>query len=142
MSHSFIKCWLHAVWTTKDGQLLITPSIEQTVYNRVEIELRSEKCFVRIINGMPDHIHSLFVINPRRSISDILQNVKGSSSHWFNQQDILPVKFAWQKGSAVFSVSESQVNRVYNYIKNQKINHRSKTWKQEIDELYKLHGRL
>ena len=142
MSYSLIKCWPHAVWTTKNCGFLIQPSIEQVVFKEIESQFRSEKCHVKIINGMPDHVHSLFMSNPRRSISDILKTVKGCSSHIFNGDEIFPGKFAWQKGSAAFSVSESQLEKVYRYISNQNIHNLSKTLQQEIDELYIVHGNL
>jgi putative transposase len=140
MSHSLIKCWVHALWATKEREPLIRPSIEQLVYNKIEKELRDSGCFVRIVNGMPDHVHCLYTLNPEKSISDTIKQVKGSSSHWVNQQNIMPVKFAWQTGSAVYSVSESQVEKVYKYIKKQKEHHHTKTWQEEFDQFSRLHG--
>lgn len=140
MSHSYTKFWVHAIWATKNRQELIDSSIENKVYNYIRDELIEIGCPVRIINGTSDHVHALFLFNPRKTISEIIKQIKGSSSHSINKADIILEKFAWQTGFAAFSVSESQLNAVYNYIKNQKHHHLKKNSEDEFEEFIKLHG--
>ena len=59
-------------------------------------ELIGSGCPVRVINGMPDHLHCLFLLNPQKSIAEIIKQVKGSTSHWVNEQDLIKEKFSWQ----------------------------------------------
>jgi hypothetical protein len=66
--------------------------------------------------------------------------VKGGSSHTINQSDWMGIKFSWQTGYSAFSVSESMYWQVFNYIKNQKIHHRSRSSHNEIALLLKAHG--
>ena len=66
--------------------------------------------------------------------------MKGSTSHFVNEQNLIHDKFAWQTGYASYSVSESVLEKVYEYIKNQKQHHAKKTFQQEYDELIKLIG--
>jgi len=89
---------------------------------------------------MPDHIHCLFLLNPTKSIAEIIKQIKGTSSHYVNQNNLIAEKFAWQTGYAAYSVSESGVDKVYEYIKNQKKRHQKKTFEQEYDNFIKLHG--
>jgi putative transposase len=89
---------------------------------------------------MPDHVHALFLLNPQKSIADVIKQIKGSSSHSINGADLMLEKFAWQTGYAAYSVSESQLEVVYNYIKNQKQHHLKKNSQDEYDEFIKLHG--
>jgi REP element-mobilizing transposase RayT len=89
---------------------------------------------------MPDHIHCLFLLNPQKSVAEVLKQIKGSSSHYINQSNLIAEKFAWQTGYAAYSVSESVVERVYQYIKNQKQHHQNKTFQQEYDEFLKLYS--
>ena len=140
MPHSFNKIWIHAIWATKERMPLIQPNIEQKTYQFISDQLREQGCPVRIINGMPDHIHSLFLLNPQKSIADVIKQIKGSSSHFINQNNLLDKKFAWQTGYASYSVSESGVEKVYQYIKNQKSHHLKKSFQQEYDEFLKLYG--
>ena len=85
-------------------------------------QLKDSGCPVRIINGMPEHVHCLFLLSPRKSIADVVKQVKGSTSHWVNSDEALAQQcieqagrpFAWQTGYAAYSVSESVVEKVFN----------------------------
>ncbi len=88
---------------------------------------------------MPDHVHCLFLLNPKKSVSEVIKQVKGHSSHMINQHDLLNQKFAWQVGYGAFSVSKSNIKKVYQYIKNQKFKHRDKSLQDELESFRKLH---
>ena len=140
MSHSFNKIWIHAIWATKERLPLLRQNSEQKVYSFIAEQLRELGCPVRIINGMPDHIHCLFLLNPQKSVADVIKQIKGSSSHYINENNIIPDKFSWQTGYAAYSVSESVVEKVLQYIKTQKEHHQKKTYQQEYQEFLKLYG--
>ncbi len=140
MPHSFNKIWLHAIWATKERKPLLVPKIESKVYNFMDKQLRGLGCPVRIINGMPDHVHCLFLLNPQKSVADVIKQVKGSTSHFINKQNFVSEKFAWQTGYAAFSVSESQLEKVFRYINNQKQHHSNKSFHDEYEAFLKLNG--
>ena len=140
MPHSYNKIWIHAIWATKERTPLILPTVEKQIFDFIRKQLRETGCPVRIINGMPDHVHCLFLLNPQKSIAEIIKQIKGSSSHFVNQSDLLQEKFVWQTGYAAYSVSESVVEKVFQYIKNQKQHHRKKTFQEEYDAFLKLYG--
>ena len=140
MPHSFYKIWIHAIWSTKNRQPLISQKIETKVHQFIINEFKELGCPVRIINSIPDHIHCLFLMNYNKSISEIIKQIKGSSSHFINQNNLTTDKFSWQTGYAAFSVSESAVEKVYEYIKNQKQHHRIKSFDKEYEDFMKIHG--
>ncbi len=140
MPHSFNKIWIHAIWSTKNRLSLIKPTAEMKIHQFIAEQLREQGCPVRIINGMPDHVHCLFLLSPQKSIAEVIKQIKGSSSHFINQNNLIPEKFAWQTGYAAYSVSESGVNKVFQYIQNQKKHHAKKKFQQEYDEYLKLYG--
>lgn len=88
---------------------------------------------------MPDHIHCLFLLSPQKSIAEVIKQIKGSSSHYINSNDVINDKFSWQTGYAAFSVSESAVEKVFLYIQNQKEHHRKKTFQEEYENFLKLY---
>ena len=140
MPHSFNKIWIHAIWSTKDRQPLIHSSVEAKIHNYLSQHLKEIGCPVKAINGMPDHIHALFMLNPQRSIAEVIKQVKGNSSHFINQNNIISLKFAWQSGYAAYSVSESVIDKIYYYIQNQKVHHQKKSFQQEYQEFLRLYG--
>lgn len=70
----------------------------------------------------------------------MINDIKGESSHWLNEQNFLKAKFNWQRGFGVFSVSESNVEDVCNYIKNQEEHHRKISFTEEWNLLLKKHN--
>jgi len=140
MSHSLTKIWIHAIWSTKERMPLIIPAIEQRIHQFIAAELKEQGCFVKAINGMPDHIHCLFLLNPQKSIAEVIKYTKGSSSHFINQNEITAQRFSWQTGYAAYTVSESVMEQVYWYIIRQKEHHQQKTFQQEHEDFSRLHG--
>ena len=118
MSHVYSKLWTHAVFSTKNGKYLITAPLETKLHNFIHEQLLELGCPSRIINGMPDHIHILFLQNPARSIAEIVKKVKGSATFWINENKLCHQKFSWQAGYAAFSVSKSNREVVKRYIAN------------------------
>lgn len=104
-------------------------------------EYATEKDFhLDMINGTEDHLHCLLSLNPKFAISDIVNELKGESSHWINEQNMMKVKFTWQRGFGAFSVSESNVKLVRKYILNQEKHHRKMSFKQEWESLLRKHN--
>ena len=64
-----------------------------------------------------------------------VQLIKGESSFWINKNKLTQAKFEWQDEYFAVSVSESQLNKVREYIKNQEDHHRKKTYLEEYDVL-------
>jgi len=92
------------------------------------------------INGMPDHIHLFVGMRHTQSISDLAQDVKGDSSKWINQKKFVKGRFSWQEGFGAFSYSKSHVDHVIDYIKNQAIHHKKKTFIEEYHDLLEKFG--
>lgn len=136
MPQSYTRIWIHAVWGTKHRLPFINTDIEGIIHDFIREQLRAQGCPVRIVNGTPDHVHCLFLLTPKKSIADVIKQVKGSSSHFINEQQLIDEKFGWQNGYGAFSVSDSAVGNVFKYIKKQKQHHRIETFDQEFEEMF------
>jgi len=126
MSSSYNKIWIHAIWATKYRRGFITNEIEEMLYENIRCQFIEMGCTVSIINGATDHIHCLFLMNPNKSIAEIIKQVKGNSSYLINNQKKDYEKFVWQRGYSAFSVSERNLNITFKYIRAQKEHHNSK----------------
>ena len=140
MSHTYSKIWVHVIWHTKNNQRLLSDRLSSQLYSHIVEYACSKGYVVDSINGVADHIHVLVELKPKDSTSEFANAVKGESSHWINANRLTSVRFAWQEGFSVFSVSESQVHRVRQYIARQEEHHRLKTFAEEIQELMVVHG--
>lgn len=133
MPHSFVNIWIHAVWATKYREPMICDDFEDKLYTFIYFQLKSMGCAVRIVNGMPDHVHCLFSLSRQLSIAAVLKQVKGASSRFVNANKFTPQNFKWQNGYSVFSVSPKDTDRVYKYIKFQKWHHRNIDYENELE---------
>ena len=139
MSHSFNKIWIHAIWATKDRKPLIHHSSEQKIHQILTEQLKEQGCPVRIINGMPDHIHLFIGIKPSCCLSDLVREIKKSSNDFIKENKLSKYKFNWQEGFGAFSYSHSHIDNVYKYIMNQKEHHKKTSFKDEyLDFLNKF----
>ena len=130
----YIKIWIHLVWTTKNHEPLLTKEIRQHVFNHIRENALKKNIYIDFINGHSEHIHCLISLGSGQNIDNILMLLKGESSHWINKQNLLKEKFKWQKEYFAVSVSESAVNRVRDYIKNQENHHKKKSFHYEYQE--------
>jgi putative transposase len=141
MAHSLTKIWIHGVFATKDRAPLILREHEPTLHSHIKEKLEKElNCDVRAINGTADHVHILFQLNPNIAIKDVFKSIKGESSNWWNHSDFSRKKFSWQTGYGAFSVSESTVEKVENYIRRQKEHHKKLTFGEEFDRMAEKYG--
>ncbi len=84
-----------------------------------------------IINGVSDHVHLFIGFSPKISVSETVKELKRSSSIFINEQRFFNGKFEWQEGYGGFSYGKSQIEDVFNYIKDQENHHQKKTFREE-----------
>ena len=130
----FIKIWIHAVWSTKNRVPLLDKITKKSVVDHIKTNAREKNIFIDIIDGYADHLHCLISLKGDQTLAKTMQLIKGESAFWINQQGLTKIKFAWQSEYFAVSVSESQLNKVRNYIRNQERHHRKKSFQQEYDE--------
>lgn len=139
MGHSYYKNWIHLIWATKNRFPYFDPELQQKLYSHILINARKKNLEIKTLGGFTDHVHILMNINPKDSISSIVHLLKGESSHWINSEKLVNTHFSWQDGYSVFSVSESQFEKVDNYIKGQMEHHKKFSFTDEVKKLLALH---
>jgi len=124
MANTYTQIHLQLIFAVQNRISIISNSWEDRLYMYITGIIQNHQHKVLAINGMLDHIHILIGMRPNQSISDLLQDVKGDSSRWINENKLTDGKFSWQEGFGAFSYSKSQVSTVANYIEKQKQHHR------------------
>jgi REP element-mobilizing transposase RayT len=138
--HSYCRCWLHIVWATLDRRPLFSKSAAAKVSGYLTDYMREKGIYMRINFVNADHVHTLIDLPTNRTIEDVIQLLKGGSSHWVNEQDLVPGKFAWQRGYGAFSVSHSGIEEVGGYIARQEEHHRKRGFAEELKMLVERYG--
>ena len=137
----FIKVYIHFVWSTKNRQsFLSTPELRKLMWRHIRDNAKKKGIYIDFINGYKEHCHCLVSLGDDQTMRQLMQLIKGESSHWINKENLLSEKFEWQDEYFAVSVSESLVDKVRNYIKNQENHHDHKTWDEEYNELIEKYG--
>jgi putative transposase len=136
----YVRVWIHLIWSTKDRAPLLTKELRHQVINHIKANASNKGILLDTINGVSDHVHALISIKTDQTIAKVAQLLKGESLHWMNAAKLSCGKFEWQDEYIVISVSESMVDKVRKYIKNQEEHHRTKTFAEEYEEFMEKYG--
>ena len=137
---TYTQLYVQIVFGTFTGQKLLRADIRDNVFRYMTGVIKNRGHKPIIINGMADHVHILIGLNPDNCISDLVKEVKRSSTNFINARHLIPVKFSWQQGYGAFSYSRSHLSRVIEYIKRQAEHHKMKSFKSEYMELLDKFG--
>ncbi len=149
MANTYTQIHLQLIFAVKYREAVINNIWKNELYKYISGIIQQQKHKLIIVNGVADHIHLLIGFRPHQSLADLMQDIKGSSSKWINENKFTRSKFSWQEGYGAFSYSHSHLSNVINYIKNQENHHRKitfideykaflKTYEVEYDERYIL----
>ena len=138
---SFVKVYLHCVWSTKNRiPYLDSIELRQKVWNHIRENAIQKGIYIDFINGYSDHCHCLISLGVDQNIQKVIQLIKGESSFWINKNELTKEKFQWQEEYFAVSVSESILDKVREYIKNQEEHHKKKSFQEEYDEFILKYG--
>ena len=137
MAHSYTNLIFHIVYGTSERRPFIDEEFQPRLYEYVGGTIRGLKGISLEIGGVEDHIHILAKLPPTITVSDFLEKLKANTSKWAKS---VRRGFGWQDGYAAFTVSESQVERVRQYIQNQRKHHAKSSFRDELIALLEAHG--
>jgi len=137
---SYVKIWIHLIFSTKNRDPLISDSFEMKLFMHMKENAKTKDIYIDFINRTNNHVHILLSMKPEQNISKIAQLIKGESSFWINKNKLSKYKFEWQDEYIALSVSESNILRIREYIKNQKEHHRKRSFSEEYDIFLEKHG--
>ena len=138
--HSRVKIYIHLIWGTHNHHKIFNPNLRNVLLEHLIIKCKELNIFFENINIQSEHIHMLILLPSDKSIAQIAKSLKGESSKWLNDINLITGKFRWQRGYGAFSVSASQVETVNRYIKNQDEHHHIKSFREEYEEWARQYG--
>jgi putative transposase len=140
MANTYTQMHHQFVFAVQNRISLIERAWKEDLYKYMTGVIQNHDHKVLAINGMSDHVHIFIGMRPTQSVSDLLQDIKGSSSKWINDNRLVRGKFQWQEGFGAFTYSKSHVPAVIDYIHNQEIHHKKKTFIDEYIEFLDKFG--
>ncbi len=131
MPGTFSQIYIQIVFAVKNRNGLISPQWEEELYKYITGIVQNKKQKMIAINGTQDHIHILIGMKPSCCLSDLVREIKKASNTFIKEQKFTNFKFEWQEGFGAFSYNQSALNSVVEYINEQKVHHKKKSFKEE-----------
>ena len=139
-THSYSRLWIHLIWETLRREPMLDKRAAALASTNLTNYAHEKNIYMKINFFNADHTHALIDLPTDKSIEQIIQLLKGSSSHWINEQKLIKGRFGWGRGYGAFSVSHSDVGRVATYIANQEEHHRKWSYAEEYSLFVKRYG--
>jgi len=135
MPQSLFKILVHIVFSTKNRVDLIAPEIENDLFGYIHGIVENNGSKLIIANGTANHVHLPVSLGKKTDIPELIGDIKRDSSSWIKTKDKEFANFYWQKGYGAFSIGQSQIETVANYIENQKDHHKKQAFQDEYRAL-------
>jgi putative transposase len=128
---SYRQLLYHLVFRTKDSLPTIKQDNADQLYAYITGIIKHKNSHLYRINGVENHLHILTDLHPSIALADFMRDVKVSSSVWMKSSDLFPAFNGWADGYGSFTCSYMDIERLIDYIKNQKEHHKKKTFEDE-----------
>ena len=135
MANTYSQLNIHCVFAVLGRENVIATSFRDDLHKYMSGILKHDGAYPLSVGGWKDHVHVFFELSPNQRISDLMRNLKATSSKWINDNRLVKGKFQWQEGYGAVSYSRSQRHDVINYIMKQEEHHRRKTFREEYLEM-------
>ena len=132
---SYVKSLHHIVFNAYLRQNVISYERAPELYSYIQGIIREHKCSLEAIGGVPNHIHMLVDVAPMVALSDLVRDIKRSTSLWMRGSGAFPLFHGWAKEYYAASISNQHAARVKEYINNQIAHHKGVEYAQELARL-------
>ena len=111
MPGTYSRIYIQVVFAVKNRNALIQPDWEESLFKYISGIVQEKDQKMLAISGVQDHIHFLIGMRPTCCLSDLIREIKKSSSSYIKTNRFTPYKFEWQEGYGAFSYGHSALDR-------------------------------
>lgn len=135
MANTYTQLYVQIVFAVEARQCLIARERKEELHKYMTGIVTGCGQKLLAIHCMPDHTHVFVGQKPSMAVSDLVQEIKSSSTKFINQKQWMLGRFGWQEGFGAFSYSHSQIPDVARYIERQEEHHHGRTFREEYLQL-------
>ena len=140
MPQSLSAVYVHLVFSTKERRpFLRDQATREAIHSYLGSVSKQLDCPPILIGGVEDHVHLLARLGRTITQAEWVKEVKRVSNLWLTGRGRDYADFEWQGGYADFSVSQSNLQPVKEYIANQEDHHRKTSFQEELRALLRRH---
>ena len=127
------------VFSTKYREKTLIKTNREELYRYIWGVLKNKKCYLYRIGGVDDHLHIIVDLHPSQSLSNLIKDIKLSTSDFIKDKELFPNFGGWQNGYGYFTYSPDAKDNLIEYVKNQELHHHTTTYKEELIKLFEEH---
>jgi REP element-mobilizing transposase RayT len=140
MPQSLSAVYIHLVFSTKEQRTFLRDKdLREKLHAQLGGISKTLECPPLLIGGVEDHVHLLCRFGRTITQAEWVKELKRVSNGWLKSEKPDYADFEWQGGYADFSVSQSNLEQVKQYIADQEKHHRTLTFQEELRALYRKH---
>ena len=132
---TYAQTLYHIVFSTKNRERVLGKPRRDDLYRFIWGVLQKRRCHLYRIGGVEDHLHILTSLHQSVALSDLVKEVKTSSSLWIKGQQVFPAFLHWQDGYGAFTHALPDKDRLIEYIRHQEEHHKQVTFREEYEAL-------
>ena len=140
MAQTLVSLLVHVIFSTKNHEPFISPSIEPELFAYMGGILKNQNSRLLDAGGTADHVHLLISQSKNVSLSSLMKDLKKDSSLWIKTKGCEFDNFHWQDGYGAFSIGHSQIDALKKFISQQKEHHRKRTFQEELMAFFDEYG--
>lgn len=131
--HVFHEVFIHLNWHTKGDCPALRGQVEELAYTFLRSKTeRIKGARLHVLGGTDTHVHLAVQIEPFLCISDLVQELKGASSHEVNRR-IGHKVLEWQRGYGAVSFGRRNLPWIRDYIGQQREHHAADQVQQRLE---------
>ena len=124
MPSTHTSLYYHAVFSTKNREPWLPPSIRRNVHEYLGGIIRGMDGVALATGGVGDHVHVLMGLKATHTLANVMRELKADSSRWI-KSDLELKGFSWQEGYGAFTVGAPELEKVREYVLSQEAHHRT-----------------
>jgi putative transposase len=137
--HTYTSIHLHVVFATWNRRPFLSASLRPRVHAYIASTARKLGVDPVHVGGHEDHVHLLGRFDPAHAPSAVIGQIKQAATFWLHEENMVRA-FRWQRGFSAFAVSCDRIPVVVRYIERQEEHHRKRTFREELEGLFRAHG--
>lgn len=132
--------WYHCAWGTKDCSPFLFPGNRYEIITHIRVKAGINGLYIDILNGCSEHLHCIIMLRGKQSLPKTMKQIRCESMFWMTSKKLIDSNTKWADEFYASRLSDPLLNKARDYIRDQEIHHREKTWLQEQRELLELNG--
>jgi REP element-mobilizing transposase RayT len=129
---SAVTAIYHIVINTYRREMTLPLTSCDNLYRYIARVVQNKQSTLLAINGIENHIHLLVNLHPSVCLSDLIRDIKLSTSQWIKGNHASFPQFSgWGKEYGAFTYAMRDKEMVTNYIRNQRTHHQRESFEDE-----------